>query len=54
MSEISFSDMFEEPAPEAEPEPQREWTSPAWFGPRDDELPVCVPLALVSRGRRTR
>jgi hypothetical protein len=44
---MSFSDMFEEPAPAAEPEPQRAWSSPAWFGPPADELPVCVPLALV-------
>ena len=25
----------------------REWVAPVWFGPPDDELPVCVPLALV-------
>jgi hypothetical protein len=46
MSEMSFSEMFGSRRSD-EPEQQREWVAPAWFGPPQDELAVCVPLALV-------
>lgn len=30
-----------------QPEQQDEWVAPQWFGPPDDELPVCVPFGLL-------
>src|SRR4051794_32697824 len=47
MSESSFIHLFGAARADT-PEPQpREWVSPVWFGPPEDELPACVPLALV-------
>ena len=45
--ESSFIHLFGA-AREDEPEQARGWVSVSpWFGPPEDELPVCVPLALV-------
>jgi hypothetical protein len=43
---MSFSQMFGA-SQTGRSQPEREWVAPAWFGPPEDELPVCVPLALV-------
>jgi hypothetical protein len=45
MSE-SFTQMFQSVGP-AGPDERKTWTSPAWFGPPENELPACVPLGVV-------
>jgi len=48
MSESSFNHMFGVVARADEPKQSRGWVSVSpWFGPPEDELPICVPLALV-------
>lgn len=46
MSEMSFFEVFRADRPDESEQP-RDWAAPTWFGPPDEELPVCVPLALV-------
>jgi hypothetical protein len=44
----SFLDIFEFEAPdEDEPREEEAYERPAWFGPPEDELGVCVPLSRV-------
>jgi hypothetical protein len=47
VSESSFISMFGAAKADETEQQAREWASPVWFGPPGEELPVCVPLALV-------
>jgi hypothetical protein len=42
-----FAAMFQSAEPEPAPEAPPEAPTPAWFGPPDDELGICIPASLV-------